>query len=33
MVLKDIIEYLEDVCDDFRNIGEEIRYLALVRGV
>jgi len=33
MVLKDIIESLEDVCDDLRSIGEEIRYLALVRGV
>ncbi|WP_276814323.1 DUF47 domain-containing protein [Desulfurococcus amylolyticus] len=33
MVLKDLIEYIEELSDLLKNLGEEIRYLALVRTV
>lgn len=31
LILKDIFEHLEDISDFLKNIGEEIRYLALAR--
>lgn len=33
MVLKDIAEFQEEICDLLKDIGEELRYLALVRSV
>lgn len=31
LILKDIFEHLEEISDVFKNIGEEIRYLAMAR--
>ncbi|MEM0246197.1 MAG: DUF47 domain-containing protein [Desulfurococcaceae archaeon] len=31
LILKDIFEHLEDISDFLKNVGEEIRYLALAR--
>lgn len=33
LILKDIFEHLEEISDMLKNIGEEIRYLALARSV
>lgn len=33
LLLKDIFEHLEDISDSLKNVGEELRYLALVKTV
>jgi len=33
MILKDLIEYIEELSDLLKNLGEEIRYLSLVKTV